>query len=455
MKMRHLLTGVLVALFSAQTLDAQAVPDNSQASRVDGGYRRSPTLRADPFRNVMIRHWGLTLSTGGLLANNTLNLEDIGAIIFLADEDSLGFGEAIDISGLIPRGSGLNGLAEGMARIHLGGPLGSKLAVGFSAGVSAFGSFDIDDRAVALFRDGNATQEEFTLGETRAATLALAEYGVHATLRLSGNSRGGPRVTLGFGGRVLKPLYYGSGASLLPDGGSILITNASRAVPNLAARIRFQGYSLALPDSADLGRTPEISDFLDQGSGFAADFLARVEWPSSGFAVEVMVANIGTVDIDAVERREVNLDVAGSSFTEVLDLLQEVVVVGFDTTTTDTLSFDVQDTVALTVTLPRIVRFTASAWANSILQIDVSVTAPVTGEFEAPLGVDVGTTWRFLRVIPLRLGVMMGGDQGLGFTGGIAVEGRNFLLQFYGGTLGGLFSKAKGGGGRFEFGFFF
>ncbi len=450
MRTRYLAVVAVVSVLGAPFLQAQAVPDDSPAARVDAGYRRSPTLRADPFRNVMIRHWGFTLSSGGLVANNTLNLDDIGAIIFLADEDSLGFGEAIDISGLIPRGSGLNGVAEGMARFHLGGPLGGALAVGFSAGVNGFGSFEIDDQAVSLFRDGNATQEQFSLGETRGAALAVAEYGIHGTLNLKASGSDAPHVTLGFGGRVLKPLYYASGNSLLPDGGSLTITNSGSAVPSVAARIQFEGFN-----------TPEIpngsaSDYLDQGSGFAADLLARIEWPTSGFAAEVMVANIGSLDIDAVERRETNINVSGSTFNEVFDLLQEEVLDQFgNLVKDDTLSFDVQDTVALSIDLPKVVRITASAWANSILQIDVAATAPVSGQFKSPLGVDVGTTWRFSRVIPLRFGVMMGGDQGIGFTGGIAVEGRNFLMQFYGGTLGGLFGKAKGGGGRFEFGVFF
>jgi hypothetical protein len=457
MKTRYFIVALAV-LFSPQLAQAQAVPDNSQASRVDPGYRRSPTLRFDPFRNVMIRHWGFSLSSGGLVANNTLDLNDIGAIVFLADKDSLGFGEAIDISGLIPRGSGLNGVAEAMARAHIGGPLGGMFALGFSAGVSGFGSFDVDDRAVALFRDGNATQEGFTLGETRGSALAVAEYGVHATLRLGGGARDAARVTLGFGGRILKPLYYASGASVLPDGGSVLISNATSTVPNIAAQLQFEGFN-----------TPEIvggsvSDYLNQGSGFAADVLARIEWPSSGFAAEVMVANIGNVDIDLVERRRTNIDVTGGTFNDVYDILQGDSVDALGNTVfdsqgdpfkVDTLGFDIQDSVALSIDLPRVVRVTASAWANSILQIDVSATAPVTGEFETPLGVDVGTTWRFLRTIPFRFGVMMGGDQGIGFTGGLAIEGRNFLLQFSGGCLGGLFSKAMGGGGRFEFGFFF
>ena len=109
----------------------------------------------------------------------------------------------------------------------------------------------------------------------------------------------------------------------------------------------------------------------------------------------------------------------------------------------------------LEVTLPRIVRFSASAWANRILQLDVSTTLPVTGDFESPLTVDLGSTWRFSRTLPIRFGLMYGVNQGLGYTGGIAVEGRNFLLRLAAGSLGGFVKNATGTAVRFEWGFFF
>jgi hypothetical protein len=51
--------------------------------------------------------------------------------------------------------------------------------------------------------------------------------------------------------------------------------------------------------------------------------------------------------------------------------------------------------------------------------------------------------------------MVFGGKQGLGYTGGIAVEGRNFLMRFAGGSLGGFIKNATGLAGRFEWGFFF
>ena len=84
-----------------------------------------------------------------------------------------------------------------------------------------------------------------------------------------------------------------------------------------------------------------------------------------------------------------------------------------------------------------------------------SATAPVNGEFAAPLAVDLGTTWRFLRHFPLRAGVVLGGHQGIGYRGGFALESRNLLFQVAGQSLGGLFRDAKGLGARFDLGFSF
>ncbi|MFQ5549729.1 MAG: hypothetical protein ACE5FJ_00655, partial [Gemmatimonadales bacterium] len=222
-----------------------------------------------------------------------------------------------------------------------------------------------------------------------------------------------------------------------------------------------EAFSLPLDDSLS------VSDYLNRGTGLALDFLARVEWPHHGLAIEAMVANIGTMTIEGVEHRTARIQVQGSSIDEIADAINPDTVSvciaqdpTFDPTQNctflDTLTFDVQQVVSSEVTLPRILRFTVSAWANRILQIDVAATAPVSGEFETPLTVSFGTTWRLVRSLPLRAGIIAGGDQGgLGFTGGFAVETKNLLLQFYGASLGGLFRRAKGAGGRFEFGFFF
>ena len=72
-----------------------------------------------------------------------------------------------------------------------------------------------------------------------------------------------------------------------------------------------------------------------------------------------------------------------------------------------------------------------------------------------PLAVDLYSTWRFVSSLPLRLGLVLGGHHGIGYTAGIGVETRYFYLQAMGGSYGGLFKQATGAAGLFELGVFF
>ncbi len=425
---RVLLTAVLLSAFPP-VARGQAVPEGSQAYRVDRGYRRTPTMLVDPFRHVMIPHWGVMFSAGGVAENNVLNLNDVGAIRFLADEDSLLFGDVIDAFGLIPQGAGVGGFGQGEVGAFLGGPLGSHLSIGFSGQVRAYGNFSLSDSAVALLRDGNGLQQSFNLGSSNGAALVTAEAGAHAILRVGPlGTVDGVNLSLGYGGRKIWPVYYGRSATLI-DGGSVMVTPDS-----IRGKIQIEALTTILGDA--------FTNVFDRGSGYASDFLVRMEWPTSGVAFEAMVFNVGTVTIDSVERQTLDFDVS----TTVLDTVFDVL---------DTLDFKVQDTSAVTIDLPATARFTASAWANRILQLDVAATIPLTDQFDSPVRVDLGSTWRFTRNLPLRFGVVLGGEQGVGYTAGFAVETRNFLFGVTGQSLGGVFRNATGAGGRFELGFFF
>ncbi len=416
---------VAAAAMLGGDLAAQGISQSSPAAPVGLGYQRASHLRFDPFRHVMIPHWGFVVSAGASAANNTVNFGDIGAFMFLSDRDSLLIGDVLDALGLVPKGVGVTGGGEAEGGLYLGGPFGRRLSIGFSVQGRGYGGFTLDDDAVALLRDGNGARQEFTLGDSRGEALGTAEAGVHAVVRLGPvGSANGTHVSLGFGGRYIRPLVYARGRSLLSNGGTLVLTGDT-----IAANIEVESLN-----------TPEFE--FDRGSGIAADFLLRIEWPASGFALEGMVANLGKVTMSGLERRTLKVDLATTSLGEVNDVL-------------DTLDLQLQETVDRDVTLPTIVRFSGSAWANRILQLDVSATLPYAGAFEIPLTVDLGSTWRLLRAVPLRLGVVVGGHQGLGYTAGIGVETRNFLLQFAAGSLGGLLKNASGAAGRFELGFFF
>ena len=445
--MRSLRIALASLLVATASLTAQAVPEGSQAAKVDRGYRRTPTFRLDPFRHAMIPHWGLVFSAGATAENNTLSFADVSALIYLKcgpvtgnrlfeaftgdacpGPDSLLTGDMLDALGLIPQGSGLKVDGGGEGGVYLGGPFGGHLSLGLSLQGRGYAAGHLDDSFVALARDGNGALQDFSLGTSRGTALATAELGAHTVLRFSSlGSEDGPDLSLGFGGRYIRPVFLVRAFSTLNNGGTIRITGDT-----IAANV---GVRIEQTDSA-------INPTSGKGS-IAGDFLVRLSWPTSGFALEALVANLGKVTVTGVGIRSDTLQIATTTITDVGDAL-------------DSFNLDsAKITQDVQVTLPRIVRFTASAWANRFLQLDVSATMPVTGDFASPLAVDVGTTWRLIRTIPLRAGVVLGGNQGIGFTGALAIEGRNMFFQVMGQSLGGLFRNATGVGARLELGTFF
>jgi hypothetical protein len=421
-------------------VDTTAVQDttpvvSSWRIRVQPGYRRTPYLGIDPFRYALVSHWGLVFSAGGSGANNSFNASDIGAVRLLLKPgggmgDSLRSEDIVSALGLVPAGKGLLGLAQGGGSVYLGGPFGRHFALGFTGEGHAYSSFRVDDNAVALLRDGNGARQNFSLGTTGGAALATAEGGVHAVLRFGATADDDPglRIVAGIGARFLKPLAYARGGSTIANGGIIRVTGDS-----IAAHVSVESqFTTAAKDNP----------LNVQGSGMATDFLLRLELPRPGLAFEAMLANVGSVKIQGVERRLATFDVAATSLRVVKDSI-------------DTVKFRVQDTTGVTVTLPRILRLAASAWVLPMLQLDVSYTGAVSGDFAAPAVLEAGATLRLLRWFPLRVGIVRAGDYGSGFTGGFGIETRVLYLDVSGGMYGSSPKTATGGGGRFEFGFFF
>ncbi|UCG88629.1 MAG: hypothetical protein JSW71_08845 [Gemmatimonadota bacterium] len=427
---RRIVVGLVAAVLAASGLRAQTVPEGSQAAAVEPGYRRTPVFRIDPFNNLRIPHWGFVFSVGGTAANNAVNLKDFGALIFLSDEDSLRWVDGLDALGLVPQGSGLDGNGEGQAGVYVGGPIGRRLHLGLSLMGRSYGALSLDDDAVVLLRDGNASREEFTLGDSNGEGLASGEAGIHGLYRLGPlGSVDGVHIILGAGARYIRPVLYGSAHSVISNGGFVRVNGDS-----ISASIEIETY-----------QTPGLLDGdvkLNQGGGIIGDFLARAEWPTSGFALEAMLANVGAVSVAGVERRSASVSLETTDLNEVGDVL-------------DTLELALQDTTNITITLPRIARFAASAWANRILQLDLIATFPFGSEFDLPATVDVWSSWRFIPTVPIRAGLVFGGHQGVGFSAGLGVETRNFFFGVAGRSLGGLFSNATGASARLDLGVFF
>lgn len=437
--MRRAILAAAILAVSATDVSAQLVPPGSQAAQVDMGYRRASSFRVDPFRHVMIPHWGFVFSVGGTGENSVLNFADIGALTFLDDEangSEILPGDVLDVLGLIPVGKGVRVAGQGEGGFYLGGPFGRHFSLGLSAQARGYGSGLVADEVAALIRDGNLDEDRFDLAGSGGIGLATAELGVHAVLRFGPlGTEDGVHLSLGLGGRLVRVgAFYQAG----PTVGSNTAIRAGR--DSILADLSFE--TLETP----LGG---VDDFFDRFNGspgsVVGDFLIRMEWPTNGFSFEAMFANLGSVTIPNVERDTASLYVAtadplfSDEFADSLDAME----------------FEFADSVEVDVKLPQVVRFSAGAWANRILQVDVAATLPVHGDFESPLAVDLGTTWRFVRQLPLRAGLILGGHQGLGYSGGFAIEGRNVLFQVAGQSLGGFFRGAKGAGARVDLGIFF
>jgi hypothetical protein len=435
--MRRTVVTAAVLAFSAMDASAQLVPETSQASRVDLGYRRPSSFRVDPFRHVMIPHWGFVFSVGATGENSVLNLADIRALMFLDDETNgsqLLPGDILDVMGLIPEGKGVRVVSQGEGGFYLGGPFGRHFSLGLSAQARGYGTGFIADEATTLLRDGNLTQDLFDLAGSGGIGLGTAEIGAHTVLRFGPlGTEDGVHLALGIGGRLVRPGVF---VQARPQPGSSTAVRAG--ADSIIADLAFETFETPLTD---------VDDFMDRVSNapmsVVGDFLIRLEWPTNGFSLEAMFANLGTVTVPGVERDTASLAVATSDPRRDLPDAFEAM----DWANADILELEVK--------LPQIIRFSAGAWANAILQLDAVATMPVSGDFETPLTVDLGTTWRFVRHLPLRAGLILGGHQQVGFSGGFAVEARNVFFQVAGQSLGGLFRNAKGTGVRVDFGIFF
>ena len=424
--MKRLSIVLAATLVFGGDLLAQAVPQDAQATKVPMAYRRTPQLRVDPFRHVMIPHWGLVISGGGLAGNNTVSVADARALWYLIDNDADLYGDYLDMLVQVPDGEGFRMDAEAEGGFYLGGPFGRHFSLGISAKARSYGIGNVDDGAVSLLRDGNAALQDFALGNTKGVALGTEEFGAHAVVRLGPiASEDGVVLTLGGGARLLKPIFYYA------------------ATTTIDSRLYVAGDSVGADVTINALASTDV-DFtqLELGSDLVGDFMIRLEWPTSGIAIEAMFANLGTVTVENLELQTKTFQVSSTHITEVLDSLE-----------TD---FDVQDTVSLEVKLPRIIRFAASAWANNILQLDVSARLKTSGTvFEYPFEGELGTTWRFIRQLPLRVGLIVGGAQDIGFSGGIGLETRNLFLTVAGRSIGGFLTEGTGVAGRLELGFFF
>lgn len=376
-------------------------------------YRRSPLSGPDPFARLDVPRWSLAVSGRAAAANSALTLDDLGAILFLAERDSLRVGDALDALGLVPSGEGISGSGDAGAGMRLGIPLG-RVTLGLGLSGRAYGGMHLDDDAVALLRDGNAARSAFTLGRSRGAGLVTAEAGAHAVWR-AGRVGGppGPRLLVGGGLRLARPLYYARSRSRLRGGGTIRVTPDS-----VRARL-----------SLEASETPGVDI---RGEGVLADLMVRAEWPRPGAAVELSLTGAGEITVDRLVRRTESVDVATTRLETVVDEVED-------------LSLAVRDTVAAGVSPPAVAAATASLWSLAPVQLDARLAVPLGGDLvDRPAGGELLSTWRPLPTLPLRAGVRLGGHADVAWRVGAGWESTAFFVRAGGSTGGGLPGGPRG-----------
>ena len=386
----------------------------ASAQSPDARYRRSPLIGGDPFALLTEPRRSLSLASRVSGGNSALDLDDVAAILFLAERDSLRPVDALDAVGLVPRGDGLTGYGDGGARLRMGLPVAERWTVGVGLQGRAYGSFRLDDDAVALLRDGNAVRQEFSLGRTRGDALLTGELGVHAVWRPEGvRGPGGSRLLVGAGLRYVEPLYYGRVVSVLEDRGAILLSPDS-----VRARV-----------SVASATTPRVGP---QGSGVLGDLLACLEWPDRDLAVEASLRDVGRIELDGLVRRREDVDVATTRLDTVADMLES-------------LSFAVRDTVPGGVSPPMSVAVTVSSWSLLPVQLDGRVLVSLGGGFDRPPpAVELLSTWRPRASLPVRAGVRLGGRSGPGIRLGLGWEADRLFVRASAVTHGGLAGRARG-----------
>ncbi len=412
---------LVVALTAALVATGPAAAQDGDADR----YRRSPLTGDDPFARLLTSRPSVAVTGRAGAANTALELDDVGAIVFLADRDRFRVTDALDGIGLVPWGEGLEGAGDGRGSVRVAVPVGDSLVLGLGAGASSWASLRLDDDAVALLRDGNADRTEFGLGRTRGDVLLAAEFGAHAAWRAGRVlGRDGPQLAFGGGLRWLRPLYYARSRSLLDDGG----------------RIRVGPDSVRARVAVATAETPSLEP---RGGGLLFDGLVRAEWPDRSFALEASVTGLGRVGMDGVLQRREEVDVATTRLDEVVDAVED-------------LSFRVRDTLSASVSPPADLHLTASSRALDDVQLDARLGVPFGGDFaRPPPSVELLSTWRPVRRLPLRAGLRLGGHAETAYRLGTGWEGRRFFARLSATSAGGLFGSARGVSGDVSFGVWF
>lgn len=398
-------------------------PAVAQVGVLDQPYRN------DLFQPLLSGRFSFTHYLSAGADNNTLAVGDLVALGILAEaslgtdipgigptggpsgEDGFRPTDLFLLAGLVPAGEGIRLGTHDRTGLVVTVPTGPLVTVGLMGGVRLLGSGQIPDDLAALARDGVAGDSiTVNLTEMGGEMFGYAEMGANALLNLE-----------------VLPTPFGDI--------SVLAGAGARYVRGLAhLRFGFAGDSGEETSTFTVARTGVSTD-LHMSTPIGEEVLAE---GGGGVAMDVMVGatlghraqlrlavtDLGTAEVTVGQRQVTSMELNDVSFLE---------LGGDSASVTDTLA-----SATRSIALPTTFRADATFRPINMIGIGARIALPMDSAAFAfePL-YQVGLELRLLPALPLRAGMLGGGEFGTGYFAGFGLDTRVFGFELEMASSGG------------------
>lgn len=395
-------TKILLPALAALTL--VAAPAAAQVGVLDQPFRN------DPFQPLLEGRWSFTNYVNVGADNNTLGVGDMVALGYLASDFRAS--DIFLVAGLVPVGEGVRVGSQNRTAVALTFPTGRLLTWGLMGGVRAIAEGQVPDDVTALVRDGMVGDVvTVNLTQLGGEAFVFAEGGLNGVLKLPllPTPLGDVTLLAGAGGRYIQALSHSRVGFAGDEGDAISTFTLSR-----------KGVTTELNIAS-----PLAEDVLAEGgSGFAFDLMAGAALGHRA-QLRLAITDLGSAQVNVGRRAVTTIIMDEVSFVEMSSTADSLA-------TTDTLAAMTRE-----VALPTTLRLDATFRPLNAVGLGFRIAAPVgDGPSLEPLA-QVGLELRPFRVLPLRVGVLGGGDFGTGFFGGIGLDARTLRFDLEVASSGG------------------
>lgn len=367
-------------------------------------------FRNDPFQPLLEGRWSFTHYLNVGADNNTLGVGDMVAIGYLASDFRPS--DIFLIAGLVPVDEGVRVGSQNRTAATLTFPAGRFLTFGITGGVRAIAEGQVPDDVAALVRDG-MVGDVVTVDLTHLGgeAFVFGEGGLNGLLKLPlvPTPMGDLTLLAGAGGRYIQAISHSRVGFSGDDGDAISTFTLTQ-----------QGVTTELNIAS-----PLAEDVLAEGgSGFAFDLMAGAAIGHRA-QLRLAVTDLGSAQVNVGRRAVTTILMDDVSFVDMSSTADSLA-------TTDTLAAVTRD-----VALPTTFRVDATFRPLNAIGLGVRLAAPVgDGPSLEPLA-QAGLELRPFRVLPLRAGILGGGDFGTGFFGGFGIDARTLRFDLEVASSGG------------------